>query len=138
MYLIGNEEMVGVVEALLVEEQLKNGTVCFVRIQGDLVCGGARGIERRHRRVHTCHGWDDESGGLGMRGGGPRLRRVEIRAPVSTSTARPPSRVIPSLSVRTFFAAAESDGDRDDREDRAEAQKTELFSEFPKKLQLGL
>ena len=65
------------------------------------------------------HGWDDESG-LEMRDGGPRLRRVEIRAPVSTSTARHPSRVIPSLSVRTFFTAAERDGDRDDRKDGSE------------------
>ena len=120
-YLIGYEELVGVVEALLVEEHPKNGTVCFVPIQGNLACGGARGIERRHRRVRACsHGRDDESGGLGMRGGGPRLRRVEIRARVSTSTARPPSRVIPSLSVRTFFTAAERDGDRNDRKDGRE------------------
>ena len=52
-----------------------------------------------------------------MRDGGPRLRRVEIRAPGSA----PFQCVIPSLSVRTFFAAAERDGDRNDRKDRSEA-----------------
>ena len=54
-YLIGHEELGGVVEALLVVEHLNNATVCFVLVQVNLVCGGIRGIERRHRRVQdTC------------------------------------------------------------------------------------
>ena len=54
-YLIGYEELAGVHEALLVEELSKRGTICFVLMQGNLVCGGVRGIERVKRRVQaTC------------------------------------------------------------------------------------
>ena len=77
-YLIGHEELVGVVEALLVEEHPKNGTAyratwCAVApVVSNVAIGGYTPV----------HGWDDESR-LEMRGGGGP-------APATRTVAQPP------------------------------------------------